>query len=184
MTSREKAGRGNERAGLVLLGRINSAQGLRGEVRVTSYTARPEDIVAYGPLTDQKGRAFTVEEMRVIKGSVLAVRLAGVADRTAAEALKGTELYVEKARLPETAGDEWYYDDLVGLIAVAPDGAEIGDVVAVQNYGAGDLLEIRLKDSRQTAFVPFTAEAAPDVDVKAGRITVVMPVEIEGPRDV
>ena len=184
MKQREKTGHRDGQAGLVLLGRINSAQGLRGEVRVTSYTARAEDIAAYGPLTDQKGRAFTIEEMRVIKGSVLAVRLAGVADRTAAEALKGTELYVEKARLPEAAEDEWYYDDLVGLKAVAPGGAEIGEVVAVLNYGAGDLLEIRLKDSPQTAFVPFTEEAAPDVDVKSGYITLIMPEEIEGPRDV
>jgi 16S rRNA processing protein RimM len=184
MTSREKTGRRDEGAGLVLLGRINSAQGLRGEVRVTSYTARPEDIAAYGPFTDQKGRSFTVEGLRVIKGSVLAIRLAGIADRTAAEALKGAELYVKKARLPETAENEWYYDDLVGLRAVALDGEEIGEVVAVQNYGAGDLLEIRLKDSRQTAFVPFTEEAAPDVDVKSGHITVIMPEEIEGPLDV
>jgi 16S rRNA processing protein RimM len=184
MTSGKKAGRKDERAGLVLLGRINSAQGLRGEVRVTSYTARPEDITAYGPLTDQKGRTFTVEAVRVIKESLLALRLAGVADRTAAEALKGSELYVEKERLPEASDDEWYYDDLVGLTAVAPDGDEIGEVVAVQNYGAGELLEIRLKDSRQTAFVPFTEEAVPEVDVKGGRITVIMPEEIEGPLDV
>ena len=151
---------------------------------VINYLDRTNLSVAGPALSKELGRSFTIEEMRVIKGSVLAVRLAGVADRTAAEALKGAELYVEKARLPEAAEDEWYYDDLVGLMAVAPDGVEIGEVVAVQNYGAGDLLEIRLKDSRQTAFVPFTEEAAPDVDVKSGRITVIMPEEIEGPRDV
>jgi 16S rRNA processing protein RimM len=181
MSKPEKIGSARQDAGLVLLGRINSAQGLRGEVRITSFTENPESIGAYGPLIDQKGRSFTIDTLRVIKGSVLAVKLAGVADRTAAEALKGTELYVEKSRLPEAAEDEWYYDDLVGLKANAPDGEEIGEIVAVLNYGAGDLLEIRLSGSGQTAFVPFTQAAVPEVDVKAGRVVVIMPVEIDGP---
>src|SRR5262245_26354882 len=134
-------------ASLVLLGRVSAAQGLRGEVRVTSFTEDPESIAAYGPLTDQTGRSFTIENLRVIKGGVLAVRLSGVADRTTAEKLKGTELYVEKARLPATEPDEWYWDDLIGLRARTPGGEEVGEIVAVQNYGAGDLLEIRAGDT-------------------------------------
>jgi 16S rRNA processing protein RimM len=180
MTSPKKTGSQNGRAGLVLLGRIKAAQGLRGEVRITSFTELPESIAAYGPLTDQAGRQFTIESLRVIKGSVLAARLSGVDDRSAAEALKGTELYVDKAKLPATEEDEWYYDDLVGLTAEAEDGVEIGKVIAVQNYGAGDLLEIRLKDSRQTTFVPFTETAVPKVDLAGGRVVVVLP-ELEEP---
>ena len=182
MSQKEKAGLQDESAGLVLLGRINAAQGLRGEVRITSFTESPESITAYGPLTDQHGRRFTIESLRVIKGSVLAARLAGVADRSAAEKLKGVELYAEKNRLPAAEDNEWYYDDLVGLLAEGEDSEEIGEVVAVQNYGAGDLLEIRLKDSRQTLLVPFTEAAVPKVDVKAGRI-VVIPPEFEEPSD-
>ncbi len=164
----------------VLLGRINSAQGLRGEVRITSFTEDPESITAYGPLTDAQGRSFTIESLRVIKGSVLAVRLSGIADRTTAERLKGTELYVEKARLPPTEENEWYYDDLVGLTAETPEGEAIGQVAAVQNYGAGDLLEIRSKHGGQTTFVPFTESAVPEVDMGAGKVIVVLPEEITG----
>ena len=179
----KRAGKPAGRAGreeLVLLGRIKAAQGLGGEVRITSFTESPQNIAAYGPLIDKQGRIFTIEALRVIKGSVLAARLAGVGDRSSAEALKGVELYVEKSRLPDAEDDEWYHDDLLGLRAEAQDGTEIGEVVAVQNYGAGDILEIRLTGSRDTALVPFTEQAVPKVDVKAGRIVVILP-EFEDP---
>jgi 16S rRNA processing protein RimM len=166
-------------AARVLVGRISAAQGLRGEVRIASFTEIPEHIAAYGPLTDRTGRGVTIEALRVIKGSVLAARLAGVADRSAAEALKGVELYVEKSRLPAADDDEWYYDDLVGLRADGADGSALGKVVAVQNYGAGDLLEIRLADGGRTVLVPFTQAAVPEIDAKAGRIVVILPEEIE-----
>ncbi len=171
----------NDHAGadLVLLGRISAAQGLRGEVRITSFTEDPENITAYGRLTDQAGRSFIIESLRVIKGSVLAARLTGVADRTSAEKLKGTELYVEKARLPETDEDEWYWDDLVGLRAETADGETLGEIAAVQNYGAGDLLEIRLKDSRETVLLPFTESAVPEVNVQGGRVVVILPEEFD-----
>jgi len=168
-------------ASLVLLGRVSAAQGLRGEVRVTSFTEDPESIAAYGPLTDQTGRSFTIESLRVIKGGVLAVRLAGVDDRSTAEKLKGTELYVDKARLPATDDNEWYWDDLIGLRAQSPGGEEVGEIVAVQNYGAGDLLEIRPAGSRQTMLVPFTEAAVPGVDVAHGRVTVILPEEFDEP---
>ena len=173
----------DDRAGapLVLLGRISAAQGLRGEVRVVSFTEDPESITAYGPLTDQTGRGFTIESLRVIKGGVLAVQLSGVTDRTSAEKLKGTELYAEKARLPATDENEWYWDDLVGLRAESAEGEEIGQIAAVQNYGAGDLLEIRLKDSRETVLLPFTESVVPEVNVKAGRLVVILPEASDEP---
>lgn len=168
-------------ASLVLLGRVSAAQGLRGEVRVTSFTEDPEGIAAYGPLTDQNGRSFTIESLRVIKGGVLAVRLAGVEDRGTAEKLKGTELYVDKSRLPATDDNEWYWDDLIGLRAQSPGGEEIGEIVAVQNYGAGDLLEIRPAGTRQTVLVPFTEAAVPEVDISQGCLTVILPEEFDEP---
>lgn len=179
MSTSEKAGSPDGAAGLVLLGRISAAQGLKGEVRITSFTADPADIAAYGSLLDETGKSFIIESLRVIKGTVLAARLSGVGDRTAAEKLKGTALYVEKARLPAVEDDEWYHEDLIGLRAHSPEGDAIGDIVAVQNYGAGDLLEIRLKDSRQTVFVPFTQAAVPEVDVKAKRVVVIPPEELD-----
>lgn len=167
---------GSPRGDLVLLGRIKAAQGLRGEVRVVSFTELPENIAAYGPLTDGRGRAFTIENLRVIKENVLAASLSGVSSRDAAEALKGTELFVEKSRLPETAEDEWYHEDLVGLRAEDEAGVVIGEVVAVHNHGAGDLLEIRLSDSRRTILVPFSQQAVPTVDIARRRVVVVPPV--------
>jgi 16S rRNA processing protein RimM len=179
MSSSESTGPAQPDAGLVLLGRIGAAQGLRGEVRIATFTESPDNIAAYGALRDGKGRSFTIEALRPLKGALVVARLAGVNDRTAAEALNGVELFVEKARLPEPDENEWYYDDLVGLKAVSPEGAEIGEIAAVQNFGAGDLLEIRMSDGRQMAFVAFTEAAVPEVDIKAGRVIVLMPQEID-----
>jgi 16S rRNA processing protein RimM len=158
--------------GKVLLGRVSGAQGLRGEVKINSFTSPPENIAAYGPLTDGEGRSFVIERLRSIKGIAVAAQLAGIGDRNAAEALKGVELYVERDKLPEADEDEWYYDDLIGLDAVSPEGKPIGEVVAVQNFGAGDLLEIRPVNARPTLLVPFTKAAVPVLDMKARRVVV------------
>lgn len=169
---------------LVLLGRITGAQGLRGEVRIATFTEAAENIAAYGPLTDRDGRrSFTIEALRLVKGGVVAAQLADVRDRSAAEALRGVELYIEKALLPETEEDEWYYADLVGLAAVDVSGAEIGRITAVQNFGAGDLLEVKLPGSGKTVFVPFTEAAVPEVDIKGKRVIIVMPDEVEAPTE-
>lgn len=159
----------------ILLGRIAGAHGIRGEVVIHAYTEAPEDIGAYGPLSDAGGaRTFTIASARATSKGVVA-RLKGVADRNAAEALKGVELYVNRERLP--AGDEgdYYHADLIGLAAVDAEGKAIGEIVTVQNFGAGDLLEIRLAGSHRTEFVPFTEACVPTVDVAAGRAVVVFP---------
>jgi 16S rRNA processing protein RimM len=105
----------------------------------------------------------------------VAAAFAGIADRTAAETLKGVELYVERARLPEPDEDEWYYADLIGLAAISPEGETLGEVIAVQNFGAGDLLEIRPAAGGRTLLVPFVKAAVPVVDMKARRVVVNMP---------
>ena len=133
----------------ILLGRIAGAHGIRGEVLIKTFTEAPENIGAYGPLSDASGtRTFKIKSVRATPKGVVA-RLAGVDDRNAAEALKGIELYVERARLPAAAEGEFYHADLIGLTAVDGDGKPIGEIVAVQNFGAGDLLEIRLAGSSQ-----------------------------------
>lgn len=170
----------NEQSGLILLGRIAGAQGLRGEVKINSFTADPEAIAAYGPLTSPDGRRFVIERVRHLKGGSVVAALEGVRDRGAAEALHGAELYVPRDQLPEADEDEWYYEDLIGLKAVSPDGDEIGEVVSVQNFGAGDLLEIRLADARQTRFVPFTKTVVPAVHMKEERLVLCLPAEEDG----
>ena len=145
------AGAGMERC--ILLGRIAGAHGIRGEVRITTFTARPEDIGAYGPLGDGGARTFTIEVVRVTGKGVVA-RLAGIRDRNAAEALKGAPLYVDHARLPPPAEGEFYHADLIGLAAVDTEGRPVGEVVGVHNHGAGDILEVRLAESGRTESSP------------------------------
>jgi 16S rRNA processing protein RimM len=162
-------------ASRILLGRIAGAHGIRGEVLIHAYTSAPEDIAAYGTLSDAAGkRSFEIRIVRTTPKGVVA-RIAGVADRTAAEALKGVELYVNRARLPEAGEDEFYHADLIGLAAVDPAGRAIGEIVAVQNYGAGDLIEVRLAGSAKTELIPFTETAVPQIDMAARCAIVILP---------
>jgi 16S rRNA processing protein RimM len=177
----EKLGGPDEQ--LVLLGRITGAHGIRGEVKINSFTAAPEDIAAYGPLSDGKGRTFAVRKLRALKGMAVAAQIAGLSDRNDAEALKGVELYIERARLPETDEEEWYHTDLVGLAAVTPEGETLGEVVAVQDFGAGDLVEIRAAGTAKTMLIPFTKAIVPVVDVKNGRMVVDQPEDEDDARE-
>jgi 16S rRNA processing protein RimM len=166
---------GHNPSSRVLLGRIAGAHGIRGEVLIRSFTSAPEDIGAYGALSTEDGsRAFEIASARATPKGVVA-RLQGIVDRNAAEALKGTDLYVARDRLPPPSNDEFYYADLIGMTAVGPDGATLGEIVAVQNFGAGDLLEIRPAGGGRTELLPFTDDVVPEVDIAARRVTVVPP---------
>jgi 16S rRNA processing protein RimM len=173
---------------LILLGEIGSAHGIKGEVSIRTFTEDPADIAAYGPLSDKAGkRTFKIAGLRVTAKAVIA-RLQGVDDRTAAEKLRNTGLYVKRSQLPELEPGAYYYEDLAGLPAVDPDGSVLGTVVGIVNYGAGDLVEISRPGERETLLVPFTKEAVPAVDIETGRVTVVLPAFAEddgeaGPAD-
>ena len=164
----------------VCVARIGAAHGVRGEIRLWSFTADPLTIADYGALESKDGkRQFVIDTLRPNKDFLVA-RIDGVADRNAAEALRNVELYLPRERLPAIHEDDtWYYADLVGLAAVAPDGAAIGTVAAVYNFGAGDIVEISPAAGGKTLLLPFTEAVVPEVDVKAKRIVVVMPEEIE-----
>lgn len=158
----------------MLLGEIGAAQGLKGEVRIRSYTEEPAGITAYGPLQDETGRKIEIESLRATPKALIA-RIKGVTTREAAEALAHTKLYVPRAMLPERGEEEWYHADLVGLAAVGRDGAPLGKVVAIQNFGAGDLLEVKPIGGGATVLVPFTRDTVPEIDVEGGRLTLVPP---------
>jgi 16S rRNA processing protein RimM len=160
----------------VLVARIGAAHGVKGEVRLQSYTQDPMDVAKYTPLAAADGRTFAVLDARPVPSSanVLVVRFAGVADRNAAEALTGLELSVPRSVLGEAGEDEFFHADLIGLAAVGRDGVPLGTVIAVQNYGAGDLLEIAPAHGN-TVLVPFTSAAVPEVDVAGGRVVVEAP---------
>lgn len=165
----------------VLLGRITGVHGLKGEVKIAAYTGQPEDIAAYGPLTGAHGGVFEIAVIRSAKGGSVIAALKGVADRNAAEKLKGTDLYVSRAMLPPPGNsDEFYHSDLIGLNAVSPAGEAIGKIVGVHNFGAGDLLEIRFEGERQPELIPFESSHVPRVDVAGRQIVVLRPVYEEG----
>ena len=164
---------------LVLVGRFGAPQGVRGEVRLQSYTGDPEAIGGYGPLTDAgRTRGFAFERLRPLKDDMLVVKVEGVGTREAAALLTGVELFARRDRLPAPSEDEFYYDDLVGLAAATADGRALGRVVAVLNYGAGDILEIA-PGSGEALLLPFTKTVVPAIDFAAGRIVVEPPAEVE-----
>jgi 16S rRNA processing protein RimM len=163
----------------VLLGEIGTAQGLKGEVRLRSYTQTPADIGAYGPLQDETGtRAIEIERVRVTPKTLVA-RIKGVTTREGAQALTGTKLYLARAALPKHGEDEWYAADLIGLAVVDPQGASLGTVVGVHNFGASDIIEVAPADGGTNLLVAFTEVAVPEVDMENGRLVVVPPEEFE-----
>jgi 16S rRNA processing protein RimM len=167
----------HEKPRRILVGEITGAHGIRGDVLVRTYTETPGAITTYGPLTDADGRkSFTLRIVRITSKGVVA-RVGGIEDRNGAEPLRGTKLYVDRAALPATSETEFYHADLIGLRAVAVDGAALGEIVSVQNFGAGDLLELRLLDGTGTEFIPFENRWVPSVDLGAGVLVISRPVE-------
>lgn len=159
----------------ICLGQVGAAHGVSGEVRLRSFTADPAAIAGYGPLETEDGRVFLIEALRPAKDHFIA-QLSGVRDRNAARALANAKLYVPRERLPEPdAADEFYYADLIGLAVVDPAGNALGTVVAIHNFGAGDLIEVRHAAGATTQMLPFDAATVPVVDIAAGRIVVATP---------
>ena len=163
----------------VLLGVVTGAHGIKGEVKVKTFTAFPEGLADYGPLTTEAGHTLDVETLRPAKADEAVVRFAGVADRNAAERLKGQSLYVPRSALPPPDEGEFYLTDLIGLSAEDAAGQVIGTVKAVHNFGAGDMLEIEFPD-KKTEFVAFTDANVPAVDIAGGRVVIVLPAYTDG----
>lgn len=164
---------------LVLLGAVAAPHGVKGLVKIKPFTERPEDLTAYGPLTDESGQRRLVVTLKGRAGALLMAAVEGVNTREAAERLKGTRLYVPRSALPPPAPGEYYLSDLEGLAAVDPAGRPLGRVERVLDYGAGTVLEIRRSDGGEL-LLPFAAAYVPAVDLEAGTLTVVEPEEIEG----
>jgi len=152
---------------------VGAPHGVRGAVRVKTFTDEPEAVASYGALEDESGqRHFTLRVVGSAKGDGMVIaQLSGVADRDGAEALRGLRLYLPRSALPATGEDEFYHADLVGLAAALGDGTPLGRVIAVHDFGAGDVLEIA-RDAGAAVLVPFTRAAVPVVDLAGGRIVV------------
>ena len=160
---------------MVCLGVISGAHGVRGAVRIKTFTAEPEAIAAYGPVTDEAGaRSFRLTLAGTARGQAIA-RIPGVADRDAAEALRGTRLFIARDVLPKTESEnEFYVSDLVGLPVEKQDGAPLGRVLAVHDFGAGEVLEIG-ENSATSVMLPFTDAVVPVVDLSARKLVVEPP---------
>lgn len=158
--------------GRVLIGEIVAAHGVRGLMKVRTYTQTPEGIADYGALFDQAGHELALQVRRPAKGGVL-VAIAGIDDRNRAETMVGTRLYVDRTALQPVDDAEAYYEiDLIGLAVRLADGSEVGRIRSVENYGAGDMLEIEIAENRRTVLIPFTREYVPTVDVDAGYVEI------------
>jgi 16S rRNA processing protein RimM len=164
----------------LLMGRIGAAHGIKGEVRITSFTEEPLALVDYGPLTTNKpGLVIEIESARATT-NVLVARIKGVTERNAAEKLNGVELYVDRDVLPATTDeDDFYHADLIGLEARLADGTTLGTVTAIPNYGASDLLEVRDKRTGDTYLYPFTKAVVPEVKIADGYLVIEVPVDAE-----
>ncbi|MDP2084496.1 MAG: ribosome maturation factor RimM [Gemmobacter sp.] len=162
----------------VCVGAIVGAFGVKGEVRLKSFTADPAGIAGYAPLFTEDGkRSFAVTLTGVIPNG-LSARLSGVSTRDDAEALKGTQLFADRAKLPALEDDEFYHADLIGLTVLDAGGTVLGQVQGVLNHGAGDVIEVFGTGMKQSLMLPFTRAVVPTVDIAGGRLVVDLPEEI------
>jgi 16S rRNA processing protein RimM len=164
----------------VRVARIGAAHGVRGEVKLWPFTQDPMAVADYGLLETEDGaRRFEIETLRAAKDH-LVVRLKGVGDRNAAEALRNTDLFVLRDKLPPIEEeDTWYHADLVGMAAVSPAGVPLGNVTAIHNFGAGDLIEIATTAGGEPLLLPFTETVVPEIDMVLRQVTIVLPSVIE-----
>ncbi len=155
----------------IVLGVITGVHGIQGEVKLKSFTADPEAIASYGPLDASNGAIVKIVSLKAHKDA-FRTRIEGIDDRNAAEALKGLELSVPRDRLPEPEQDEVYHADLIGLRILDSQGVKIGNVVAILDFGAGELLEMKLQNVEATVLMPFDTETVPEINLDAGTMTI------------
>lgn len=162
----------------IVLGVITNAHGIKGDVTIKPFGQDPNSLTDYGPLTDKSGKqTFTILSLRHSKKDLYVARIKELTNRNMAESVKSTDLYIELSKLPEPEEDEFYYHDLVGLEAKLSSGEIFGTVKAIENFGAGDILEILPQNSQKTVYFSFTKEIIPVVNVKEGYITIEPPAE-------
>jgi len=161
----------------ICLGAIAGAHGVKGEVKIKTFTQQPQDIASYGPLQNEEGdKTFSIVRFRSDKIGVVAT-IGGLKDRDDAQSLKGTRLYIKREALPKAEEETWYHADLIGLKVRDKDDTEYGVVIGVYDFGAGDMVEVALNSGEESVFIPFTRDAVPVVSIEQGFI-VAEPIEI------
>jgi 16S rRNA processing protein RimM len=166
----------------VLIGIFGAPHGVRGDLRLKSFTADPQSVGDYGPVRATDGTVYRLNVLRPLKDDLVIVRVDGIADRDAAARLTNIKLYVSRSALPAADEDEFYQTDLVGLTVIArADGALLGHIKAVVDFGAGDLLEITRAEGGEPVLLPFTRAFVPEIDIAAGRVWVEPPLGLFAP---
>ena len=155
----------------IVLGVITGVHGIQGEVKLKSFTADPEAIASYGPLNASNGMTLKIKSLRLHK-DMFRARIEGINDRNAAETLKGLELSIPRDRLPDPEADEVYNADLIGLAVMVPGATKIGTVVDILDFGAGELLEMKLHKAKTTVLMPFNTQTVPEINLDAGCVTI------------
>lgn len=155
----------------IILGVITGVHGIQGEVKLKSFTADPGAIASYGPLDASNGTVLEIKSLKPHKDQFRA-RIEGVTDRNAAEAIRGLELSIARDRLPEPADDEVYHADLIGLAVLDTSGTQIATVMDIVDFGAGELIELKLQDVKSTVLMPFNRQTVPDIDLDAGTLVI------------
>lgn len=161
---------------LIEIGQIVAPHGIKGEVKVLTFLTDPRALMTYAPIVNQDGQVMTMH-LKTTKGQTALIALDGVTDRNAAESLRGTRLFADKAKFPPLKAHEYYCGELVGMTAFNADKTELGKVVSVNNYGAGDILEIK---GKQTYLVILTQQIVPSIDVDKRQMTVILPDQTKG----
>lgn len=164
----------------ILVGQFGAPHGVKGELRLKSYTQDPAAIGHYGPLSDASGaRSFEIAALRALKDDLFVVRVKGIATREAAEKLTNVALFLPRTALPAAQEDEFYHADLIGLAARTEAGEALGKIANILNFGGGDILEIAPPEGGETLLVPFTKASVPIIDLPGGHVVVIPPIEIE-----
>lgn len=152
----------------VCLGEIVAAHGIKGHVKIKTYTANPVDIGAYGVMKDAKGKEYVLSNVRIATPNSAIAFVKGVTDRNQAETLRGTELFIERTQLPEPTDDEYYHEDLIDLTVQDEQGKLYGTVLGIQNFGAGEFFDIKSDEHNKIITLPFNEEAVLDININEG----------------
>jgi 16S rRNA processing protein RimM len=162
----------------VCVGKFLGAHGVRGQVKIASFTEDPENLTAYGALSDATGERIYQIKLQGWNNTHFIANVEGVADRNAAEKLKGKELFVQRAKLPKPKSGQYYYSDLIGLKVVLDDGSAVGEVIDVKNFGAGDIIEVKLTSGKKELY-SFNPQTVPKVDTAKGQLVLYPPVWLD-----
>ncbi len=163
---------------LIELGAITNAHGIKGDVTIKPFGKDLSSLLDYGPVRDKSGQqAFTILSLRHSKKDLYVARIKEITNRNQAEEIKGTELYIERSKLPEPEEDEFYYRDLIGLSVKLETGEKWGKVIAVEDYGAGDIIEIMPQNSQKSVYFSFTKDIIPTISLKEGYLILIPPHE-------